>query len=206
MAAIAKVVGLTGGIASGKTTVSDTLALQNVLIVDTDVIARSLTEPDGIAMTLIGQEFGPAMIAPNGAMDRAAMRELVFRDPASRKRLESILHPLIHQQCEALLATPASGASYHVVVVPLMAPGSVWIQRCERIIVVDCSLEQQLDRLLKRSQLDPAQARAIIAAQASREQRLSFATDVIPNLGDRAALIADTLRLHERMLAFFSSS
>jgi dephospho-CoA kinase len=201
MTRTAKIYGLTGGIASGKTTVSDTLAQQHVQIVDTDVIARSLTEPDGAAIAALRAEFGEHMIAANGAMDRTAMRDLVFRDPAARKRLEGILHPLIHQQCEERLAAPVSGAPYHLVVVPLMAPGSVWLQRCERIIVVDCTVEQQLERLMKRSQLDPVQARAIIDAQASREQRLSFATDVIHNLGDRASLIADALSLHERLLA-----
>ncbi len=206
MSALAKVVGLTGGIASGKTTVSDTLAQHKVMIVDTDVIARALTEPGGAAIDSLREAFGAQMIGADGAMDRTAMRELAFRDPSSRKRLEGILHPLIHLQCENMLAAPAQDAPYHLVVVPLMAPGSIWLQRCERIIVVDCTVEQQLDRLLKRSQLDPAQARAIIAAQASREQRLSFATDVIQNHGDRDALIAATLSVHQRLLALIRNT
>ena len=196
-----RVYGLTGGIASGKTTVSDTLAELGVLIVDTDVIARHLTVAGGAAIDAIRAEFGAAMIAQDGAMDRAQMRQLVFTDASARKRLEQIVHPLIHAESERLLATPASHSPFHLVVVPLMAPGSSWIARCERIIVVDCSVEQQLERLIQRSQLAPEQARAIIQAQATREQRLSFASDVLNNHRDRSTLIADTKALFLRLSA-----
>jgi dephospho-CoA kinase len=197
----ARVYGLTGGIASGKTTVSDTLAEMGVRIVDTDVIARQLTEPGGAAIARIRSEFGSDLIAQDGAMDRTQMRNLVFKDPAARKRLELILHPLIHAECERLLTTPVTTCPFHLVVVPLMAPGSVWLARCERIIVVDCSVDQQLKRLIQRSQLELAQAQAIIDAQATREQRLSFASDVLSNHGDRETLIADTKALYSRLCA-----
>jgi dephospho-CoA kinase len=196
-----RVYGLTGGIASGKTTVSDTLEELGVQIVDTDVIARNLTITGGAAIDAIRTEFGAAIMAQDGAMDRVKMRQLVFEDAGARKRLEHILHPLIHAESERLLAAPAANSPFHLVVVPLMAPGSIWLARCERIIVVDCSVEQQMERLIQRSQLDPEQARAIIKAQASREQRLSFASDVLNNHGDRPTLIADTKALFLRLCA-----
>ena len=187
-------VGLTGGIGSGKTTVANLFAARGATIVDTDAIARKLTLPGGVAIDAIRAEFGPVAIDVSGAMDRAAMRAQVFADPAAKARLESILHPLIRQQCEQA-AAEAKGA-YVIFDVPLLLESEHWRKRVARILVVDCPEELQVSRVMARSRMSEQQVRAIMAAQTSRQQRLEAADDVIVNDGITAALLPEIDRLH----------
>ena len=183
------VIGLTGGIGSGKSTVADLLVARGGTLVDTDQIAHQLTAPGGAAIEPIRAAFGSGVIAPDGRMDRAAMRALAFSDPQARKRLEGILHPLIREQTDAQVAAAmASGAPYVLIAVPLLVEGGRWQGRYDRILVVDCPTEVQIERVMRRSQLERAQVEAIMAAQATREQRLAAATDVIDNGGAAQAL------------------
>jgi len=183
------VIGLTGGIGSGKSTVADLLVAKGGALVDTDQIAHQLTAPGGAAITPIRALFGDSVIAPDGRMDRPAMRALAFSDPQARKQLEGILHPLIREQTDAQVAAAiASGAPYVLIAVPLLVEGGRWQGRYDRILVVDCPTEVQIERVMRRSQLERAQVEAIMAAQATREQRLAAATDVIDNGGASQAL------------------
>ncbi|MBS1169471.1 MAG: dephospho-CoA kinase [Burkholderiaceae bacterium] len=187
-------VGLTGGIGSGKTTVAKLFSQRGASVVDTDAIARSLTQPGGAAIDAIRAEFGPEAIGASGAMDRARMREQVFADPQVKKRLEGILHPLIRLQCEQ--AASAATGDYVIFDVPLLVETPYWRERVARILVVDCPEELQLSRVMARSGMSEVQVKAIIAAQATRQQRLSVADDVIINDGDVASLAAEIDRLH----------
>jgi len=183
------VIGLTGGIGSGKSTVADLLVAKGGALVDTDQIAHQLTAPGGAAITPIRALFGDSVIAPDGRMDRPAMRALAFSDPQARKQLESILHPLIREQTDAQVAAAiASSAPYVLIAVPLLVEGGRWQGRYDRILVVDCPTEVQIERVMRRSQLERAQIEAIMAAQATRQQRLAAATDVIDNGGAAQAL------------------
>lgn len=194
-AASCPVVGLTGGIASGKSTVAELFAAKGIAVVDADVVAHRLTAPGGAAIAAIRSAFGAAAIGADGAMDRAAMRQRVFTDAAERRRLESILHPMIRAACENELA--AARSPYAMLVVPLLAESPHWQTRCARILVVDCPESIQLDRLMARSGLGREEASRIIAAQASRAQRLAIASDVIVNEGapDELAYKIDTIHL-----------
>jgi dephospho-CoA kinase len=187
-------VGLTGGIGSGKTMVADLFAAHGAAVVDTDQIAHQLTVPGGVAIPAIRAQFGDAFLTPEGAMDRSKMREAVFADPAAKKRLESILHPLIRSETE-LAGTLARGA-YLMFVVPLLVESGNWKQRTSRILVVDCPEPLQVMRVMKRNALTEMQVRAIMAAQVSREVRLAAADDVIVNDGDMNALAPQIDRLH----------
>lgn len=187
-------VGLTGGIGSGKTTVADMFVARGAAIVDTDLIARRLTAPNGAAIEQIRTSFGPEFLTPDGAMDRAKMRNHVFADSAAKSRLESILHPLIRNETEQA-AKDADGL-YLIFVVPLLIESGTWKQRVSRVLVVDCSEETQIRRVMHRSGLNEPQVRAIMAAQATRPQRLSAADDIIDNDGDASALAPQVDRLH----------
>lgn len=191
------IIGLTGGIGSGKSTVADALVARGGVLVDTDRIAHELTAPAGAAIEPIRAAFGDAVIAPDGRMDRAAMRERAFSDPQARKRLEGILHPLIRAQTDAGVAAAVSGgAPYVLVAVPLLVEGGGGRGRFDRILVVDCPPEVQIERVIRRSQLERTQVEAIMAAQASREQRLAVADDVVDNGGAPDALAAQVDRLN----------
>src|SRR5690606_874452 len=172
-------VGLTGGIGSGKSKVADMLGTWGAAIVDTDVIAHDLTAPGGAAIEPIRQAFGPDVIAENGALDRPAMRELAFHSPEARKRLESILHPMIGAETEAR-ARVAQGC-YVVFVVPLLLESGKWHKRLDRVCVVDCDPDTQVARVQARSGLSREAIERIMSAQASREARLALADDVIVN-------------------------
>ena len=193
------IVGLTGGIGSGKTTVADRLLEAGAALVDTDAIAHELTAAGGAAMPLLRQAFGDAIATPDGALDRAAMRRLVFADASARARLESILHPLISalsdQRCRA------ATAPYVILAVPLLVESGQYRERCDRIAVVDCPESLQIERVMARSGLARAEVEAILAAQASRQQRLAMADDVIDNGGDKADLDAQLTALHRKYLA-----
>jgi dephospho-CoA kinase len=191
-------IGLTGGIGSGKSTVADLFAARGASIVDTDQIAHSLTAPHGAAMPAIVAEFGPGFADASGALDRARMRSLVFADAGAKARLEAILHPRIRDA--ALAAAAAAGGSYVIFAVPLLVESGSWRERVTRILAVDCPEEVQIARVMARNNLPEAQVRAIMAAQASRQQRLDAADDVIENGGGIEALEPQIDRLHHLYL------
>ena len=186
-------VGLTGGIASGKSTVADLFAAQGVPIIDTDVIAREVVAPGQPALEEIRATCGNSVIAEDGNLDRANMRKLVFSDHELRQRLEAILHPRIG--AATIEQAQAAGGAYQVVVVPLLTESALK-DAMDRILVVDCSEETQLQRLLARDTETVEQARRILAAQASREDRLAIADDVISNDAGLAELEAQVDKLH----------
>ncbi|MFN3987922.1 MAG: dephospho-CoA kinase [Rhodocyclaceae bacterium] len=193
------IVGLTGGIGSGKTAATDRFASLGATVVDTDLIAHQLTTPGGAAIAAIREAFGADAIDTAGALDRAAMRQRVFADPSARKRLEAILHPLIRNESARRCA--AATTAYVVLAVPLLIESGDYRTRVARICVVDCPEALQITRVMSRNQMDEAQVRAILAAQASREQRLAAADDIIDNAGDLAHLEAQVDRLHRHYLA-----
>lgn len=186
-------VGLTGGIGSGKSVVADAFAALGAAIIDTDVIARELTGPRGVAMPAILDEFGTAVITPEGALDRAAMRRLAFNDADARRRLEAILHPLIRAGSE--LQALAAATPYVVVVVPLLIESGNHKKRVDRVLVVDCDEETQIRRVIARSGLERKEIKRIMAAQASRRVRLAAADDVIDNEGSLEQLAARVAEL-----------
>ena len=180
------VVGLTGGIGSGKSTVADLFAAHGVPLVDTDVIAHRITAPHGIAMPQIAAEFGDSFVAADGSLDRARMRTLVFSDDGARKRLEGITHPLIRAETER--EQREAQGPYVIVVVPLLVESGNWRTRVNRVLTVDCSVETQIARVMSRNGFSREQVLAIIARQATREARLAAADDIINN--DNAPLDA----------------
>ncbi len=192
-------VGLTGGIGSGKSAVAEMLGHRGAAIIDTDQIAHALTAPGGAAMPRIAATFGANFVTSDGALDRAAMRERVFTDPEAKRQLEAILHPMISEQTRAE-ARRAHG-DYLVIVVPLLVESGRWKDRVQRVLVVDCSEALQIERVMRRSQLSANQVRAIMAAQATREQRLAAADDVILNEQALSALEAPVEALHQRYRA-----
>jgi len=187
-------IGLTGGIGSGKSLVADMFAERGAALIDTDVIAHALTAPGGLAIPAIEAAFGEDFITPQGAMDRDRMRALVFQEPSARQRLEAILHPMIREQTE--LAGHQAQGSYRIFVVPLLIESGQWRQRVSRILVVDCPEQLQIDRVMRRNNLSEPQVRAIMAAQASRQERLDAADDVIVNDGDKSSLVPQVEHLH----------
>lgn len=193
------VIGLTGGIGSGKSAVADLFADLGAAIVDTDLIAHDLTGPAGKAMPAIERAFGPDVVAPDGSLDRRRMRELAFSSSSNRERLEAILHPLIRQISSELVAH-ADGA-YVILVVPLLVESGTYRDRVDRVLVVDCATETQIARTMARSGLTREATERIIAAQATRARRLAAADDVIDNEGPRPALAPQVEALHEKYLA-----
>ncbi len=176
--------GLTGGIGSGKSTVAQLLAQCGAVVIDADALARSVTQPGGAAMAAIVLEFGHAMMAADGAMDRDAMRELVYTDAHAKRRLEAIVHPLVQQltQQQEDQARHA-GSSCIVFDVPLLVESGRWRSRVDRVLVVDCLAPTQTARVTARSHLARAAVEKIMASQASREQRLQAADLVLFNDG-----------------------
>jgi dephospho-CoA kinase len=202
------VVGLTGGIGSGKSTVASLFEQRGAGLVDTDALAHALTAQGGAAMPAIVARFGAQAARADGSLDRAWMRERAFADATQRRALEAILHPMIRREVEAAIAV--STAPYLLVAVPLLTeraaePGS-WRSRMSRILVVDCSLDRQIERVMRRSGLTREQVMAIVAAQASREQRLALADDVLDNDGAPEALAPQVEALHQQYLRFAQAS
>ncbi len=192
-------VGLTGGIGCGKSTVADLFAALGATIVDTDVIAHALTAPQGAGMPAIVAEFGPDFAQPDGALDRARMRTLVFSDATARARLEAILHPRIRAATEA--AGQAATGAYVIYVVPLLIESGSWRERVTRVLAIDCSEDTQVARVMQRSHLSADEVRAIMATQVTRARRLAEADDVVDNDAGLDALRAQVQALHERYLA-----
>ena len=193
-------IALTGGIASGKTAVADLFAQLGIPVIDTDQIARDVVEPGQPALAQIAQSFGAEVLDASGRLDRARMRERVFSDPAQRKLLESILHPAIRE--ELARRSQAARGPYQIHVIPLLVESG---QRgnYDRVLVVDCPEEEQIRRLTLRDGSTLEQARNILSAQVSREQRLSVADDVIVNTGSVEDLtgFVDTLHRNYALLA-----
>jgi dephospho-CoA kinase len=192
-------VGLTGGIGCGKSTVADLFAARGAGIVDTDVLAHQLTAPGGAAMPALVQEFGADFATPDGALDRTRMRDLVFADPGARARLEGILHPMI--RAATLDAALSVAGAYVIFVVPLLIESGTWRSRVQRVLAIDCLEATQIARVMARNGLPEAQVKAIMAAQASRAERLAAADDVIDNDGGQDALAPQVERLHQFYLA-----
>ena len=192
-------IGLTGGIGSGKSTVAAMLAELGAALIDADAIARASTAPGGAALPAIAREFGPRLIAADGALDRAAMRELVFRDAGARQRLEAIVHPLVSAETERQARQAlAAGHALLVFDVPLLVESLArWREKVDRIVVVDCEPDTQIARVMARNQLPRAQIEQILAAQATREQRLAAADAVIHN---GAGVTLEALRAQVREL------
>lgn len=190
------IIGLTGGIGSGKSAAADRFAALGATVIDTDEVAHRLTAPGGSAIGAIREAFGETVITPEGALDRNVMRELAFSDPDARRRLEAILHPAIRDECERLIA--AADSPYVVLGVPLLIESKTYRERCDRVCVVDCPVEMQVSRVMLRNGLEEARVRTIVAAQVSRDERLAAADDVIDNSTSLATLHAQVDRLHEK--------
>jgi dephospho-CoA kinase len=197
-------VGLTGGIGSGKSAVAALFAKRGVAVIDTDEIAHELTRPGGEAIEAIRASFGANSIGADGALDRDGMRKLVFGDATARKKLEAILHPLIRE--ESGRRGGRAQSPYAILVVPLLVEGGVDRSRYARVLVVDCPEVQQVERAMRRSGLSEAEVRAILAAQATREQRLARADDVIDNSGTPEALERQVSNLNEKYLTLAARS
>lgn len=198
------VVGLTGGIGSGKSAVAARFAARGIAVVDTDEVAHGLTAAGGAAMPAIAAAFGTTVLAADGSMDRAAMRARVFADPAERGRLEAILHPLIFTESMRRLAV-AQGP-YVLLVVPLLFETGTYLELVARTLCIDCPEEIQLARVMQRSHLQEKQVRAIMAAQLSRAARLARSDDVLDNSSDLSALDLQVELKHRYYLACFSGA
>lgn len=197
------VIGLTGGIGSGKSAAAERFAARGAAVVDTDAIAHELTAAGGVGIAPLRAAFGADILTPEGALDRAAMRRRVFADPEARRRLEAILHPLIRVASDAeVQRRPASAEfPYVVLVVPLLVESGDYRERVDRVCVVDCPEEIRIARVMARSGLARAEVLAILRAQASRAERLAAADDVIDNAAGLAALDAQVDALHAKYLA-----
>jgi dephospho-CoA kinase len=188
-------IAVTGGIASGKSVVTDMFRELGATVVDTDVIAREVVQPGQPALDDIRERFGDTVFQVNGELDRTALRRLVFEDDAARHDLEAILHPRIG--AETRRQANAANGSYQLIVVPLLV-GSPLLDFVDRVLVVDCDEQTQVQRLLARDAESPEQARRMLAAQASREQRLAIADDVIRNDGTLAETRQQVMKLDKR--------
>ena len=188
-------IGLTGGIASGKSVVADMFAELGVPVIDTDLIAREVVQPGQPALDEIRERFGETILDTTGNLDRAALRKLIFSDDDARLDLEAILHPRIG--AEARRQADAAGGDYQLIVVPLLV-GSPLVQFVDRILVVDCQEDTQIKRLLERDTESIEQARRILAAQASRDDRLAIAHDVVNNDHSLAHVRDQVIDLHRQ--------
>jgi dephospho-CoA kinase len=194
------IVGFTGGIGCGKSTVANLFAKFGAGIIDTDIIARRLTEAGGAAIAEIRADFGDDYISADGALNRAKMRRLIFSDIAAKQRLELTLHPLILEQAKVQLMQLQT-KPYIIVVVPLLAESPAFRQLTQRILVVDCDADTQVARVTARSQMDAAEVRSIIAQQTPRAERLQLADDIIHNDVGLDSLAEQVAVLHEQYSA-----
>lgn len=190
-------VGLTGGIASGKSTVTKFFAALGVPIIDTDQVAREVVEPGQPPLERLVERFGRAILTPDGHLDRPKLREIVFSDPKARADLEALTHPAIGTAVEAWAA--AAGGPYQILIIPLLVEKNLTSQ-VDRVLVVDCDEELQIRRLQARDGSTMEQARAILNAQTSRGARLKSAHDVIHNEGDLSGVRDQVSALHARYL------
>ena len=191
-------IGLTGGIASGKSTVSQRFIELGVPVIDADVAARAVVLPGTPGLGQIVQRFGEGILSANGELDRRALRELIFNDSASRRDLDAMLHPLIRAHMESQAA--AALGPYLVMAIPLLVEGGSSRERIDRVLVVDVDEDEQLERAQTRDGISMQQARAILGSQASRAARLAAADDVLLNAGTVAELRQAVDRLHQEYL------
>jgi dephospho-CoA kinase len=192
------VVGLTGGIGSGKSAAAAEFERLGATVVDTDAIAHELTAAGGAAMGEIRKVFGTEVLVASGALNRDKMRARVFADPAAKKALEALLHPMIREESRRLIA--GARGPYVILVVPLLIESPGYRSRVDRVLVIDAPEELQVERVRSRSGLSEAQVRAIVAAQATRAQRLAAADDLIENRGTIEALREQVAALHRKYL------
>jgi len=197
------VVGLTGGIGSGKSAAAGEFERLGAALVDTDEIARELTEARGAAVPQIERIFGKDFVVAE-AMDRKRMRDLVFADPAAKQALEALLHPMIRDESDRRIA--AAAGPYVVHVVPLLIESRDYRRRVDRVLVVDCPEDVQVARVRARSALSESEVRAILRTQASRAERLAAADDVIDNGAGLDALRKQVAALHQKYLQFSNTS
>jgi len=190
-------VALTGGIASGKSTVAGRFAARGVPVIDTDVIARVVVEPGQPALAEVVATFGPDVLGPDGRLDRRRLREIIFADAGARRRLEAILHPAIRVEMER--QSRAAGGAYQLLVIPLLTEGGRR-DHVDRVLLVDVPEAVQVERLMRRDSVSQEQATASLAAQATRAARLAMADDVIENAGRAEDLEARVAELHGRYL------
>ncbi|KAA6186899.1 dephospho-CoA kinase [Thiohalocapsa marina] len=195
-------IALTGGIGSGKSTVSALFQALGAVIIDADAISRALTAQHGEALPQIAAAFGAHLVDANGTLDRIALRQLVFADAQARQRLEAILHPRISAEIRRRVA--AVTGPYVIVDIPLLFETGQ-ADLADRILVVDLSEQQQVERVQARSGLDPQEIRRIMDTQVSRSERLRGADDIIDNSGDKVALPAQIQQLHQRYLELAAS-
>ncbi len=191
-------VGLTGGIASGKTTVSKLFAGHQVPVVDTDIISRSLLEPGKLAYDQVVAHFGDRILSTTNAIDRSRLRQIVFSEPDEKTWLETMLHPLIFRHSHDAIIQ-YSKASYVLAVVPLLLETN-FQALVDRILVVDCPPETQIKRLKKRDSIDSALAQKMLSQQMDHAQRLARAQDIIDNRGEDADLVSQVAKLHQTYL------
>jgi dephospho-CoA kinase len=196
---MALVVGLTGGIGSGKSAVADLFAQHGADVADADEVAHALSAPGEPGHAAVAQAFGPRALRDDGTLDRAWLREQAFADDAFRARLEGLLHPLIRQRIRA--AVGRWRAPYGLLVVPLLLERGGVLDLVDRVLVVDCPEDEQVRRVMRRSGLTEAQVRRIMATQLSRAARLARADDVVDNAGPPAALAPQVDRLDARYRA-----
>ncbi|MCS6947391.1 MAG: dephospho-CoA kinase [Steroidobacteraceae bacterium] len=192
-------IGLTGGIASGKSTVADLFATRGVPVIDTDAIAREVVAPGTTLLASVAAAFGRDILLPDGSLNRRALRQRVFNDANERRRLEALLHPAIRTELER--RSSAAGGPYQILVIPLLVEGGRAIA-VDRVLLVDCPEELQIARLRARDGSSETEARAMLAAQASRAERRAAADDIIVNDGDRAALERQVAALHAHYLQY----
>lgn len=198
---IIPLIGLTGGIGSGKTAVSNILGELGAGIIDTDLISHQITAPGGKAIPLISTAFGADFIDPQGALNRPKMRSLVFEDMHARQTLEKITHPLIQQETAKLAHELAkSGVPYLVFVVPLLIESGFWVQLIDNLVVVDCPEEAQIARVMRRNNMTRPEVENILKAQTSRNTRLEAANTVIENQGSLEELKSAVFKLHQQLL------
>lgn len=198
-------IGLTGGIGSGKSAVSQTFEKLGVRVIDTDQISQHLTQSQGAAIPAIRETFGAEFIDASGALDRSKMRERIFSNPADKKRLEAILHPAILAEVKYQASTDTD-APYTIMVVPLLFESDNYRSWLHRTVTVDCSEEMQISRTMLRSQLSRPQALAIMAQQISRAERLALSDDIIHNEGDWENLANQVQQLHQKYLTIIAGS
>ncbi|MCE9792960.1 dephospho-CoA kinase [Shewanella indica] len=191
------IVGLTGGIGSGKTTVANLFAEQGIVLVDADIIAREVVAKGSDGLKQIGDKFGPQMLTPEGSLNRAALREQIFHHPQDREWLNALLHPMIRTRMLERLETAAS--PYVIMVVPLLFENGL-DKLADRTLVVDISPKLQLQRTIERDMVSKEQVQNIINSQSDRQSRLDKADDVIDNQGEIDALQAQVLALHNKYL------
>lgn len=196
-------VALTGGIGSGKSTVADNFARLGITVVDADIIARQVVEPGQPALSIISDHFGTEILLQNGSLNRRVLREKIFASPAEKQWLNALLHPLIHQRTQTEISQARS--PYVLWVVPLLVENNLQ-QKADRVLVVDVSPELQIARTIARDKVSREHAQQIIAAQATREARLSAADDVINNDGAPEKVAAHVDRLHSQYLELASQA